>query len=110
MSEANGELSRDTATIQNGEVVLVGQTLKITTPATATAPAIVTQNVTADTACDAIALYAGTAPAAGGLNIAVLTRNAEVNGNILYYPATLTATDKLNIAKALLAHSIVVRN
>jgi hypothetical protein len=110
LSEANGELSRDTVTIQNGEIVKVGQTLKITTAATATAPAIATQNVTADTASDAVSIYAATAPAAGNLNIAVITRNAEVNGNLLYYPAAILAADKLAISKALLAHSVVVRN
>lgn len=110
MSEANGQLSRDVVTIAATVAVQVGQTLKITTPATLTAPAVVAVNVTTDTACDAIAIYAATAPAAATLNIAVIARNAEVNSKLLYYPGTLNGTDKLNIAKALLLHNIIVRD
>jgi hypothetical protein len=108
LSEANGYLSRDTGTLADPGSVKVGQTLKITTPATATAPAVFGPNVTTDVAADGIAMYATTTNGAN-VNIAVLTRNAEVNGKLLYYPATLTATDKLNIAKALAVHGIVIR-
>lgn len=108
LSEANGNQSRDTGTLVDPGSVLIGQTLKITTPATLTAPAIFGPNVTTDTASDGIAIYSTTTSGAN-LNIAVLTRNAEVNGNLLYYPGTITATDKLNIAKALAVHGIIIR-
>jgi hypothetical protein len=108
LSEADGHLSRDAATIAIGDSVKVGQTLKIVTPATLTAPAVVTGNVTTDVACDAIALYAVPVSTVAQ-NVAVLSRNAEVNGNLLYYPATITNADKLAIANALRAHSILVR-
>lgn len=108
LSEANGQLSRDAGTIADPGAVKVGQTLKIATAATLTAPAIFAPNVTTDTACDGIAIYAVTT-AGANVNIAVLTRNAEVNGNLLFYPGTITGADKLNIAKALAAHNIIVR-
>jgi hypothetical protein len=108
LSEANGQLSRDAGTLVDPGSVKIGQTLKITTPATLTAPAIFGPNVTTDTASDGIAIYATTTSGAN-LNIAVLTRNAEVNGNLLYYPGTITNADKLNIAKALAVHGIIIR-
>lgn len=108
LSESPGMQSRDAGTIVDPGSVRVGQTLKITTPATLTAPAIFGPNVTTDTACDGIAIYAITTSGANA-NIAVLTRNAEVNGNLLYYPGTITGTDKLNIFKALAVHGVIIR-
>jgi hypothetical protein len=108
LSEANGYGSRDNATIAIGDSVKIGQTLKVVTPATTTAPAVVTGNVTTDTAADAIAIYAVPVSTVAQ-NVAVISRNAEVNGNLLYFPGTITATDKNNIAKALAVHNIMAR-
>jgi biotin carboxyl carrier protein len=108
LSEGNGYVSRDNCTIAAGDSVKVGQTVKITTAATLTAPAVVTGNVTTDTASDGIAIYA--VPVTGAAaQVAVLTRNAEVNANLLYYPGTILAADKLAIVKALAVHGIMVR-
>jgi hypothetical protein len=108
LSEASGHGSRDNVTIAIGDSVKVGQTLKITTPATISALAIATGNVTTDVAADAIALYAVPVSTVAQ-NVAVISRNAEVNGNLLYWPGTITATDKNNIAKALAVHNIMAR-
>jgi hypothetical protein len=108
LSEANGSGSRDNVTIAIGDSVKIGQTLKITTPATISAPAVATGNVTTDVAADAIALY-NVPVSTVAQNVAVISRNAEVNGNLLYFPGTITATDKNNIAKALAVHNIMAR-
>lgn len=108
LSEANGYGSRDNATIAIGDSVKVGQTLKVVTPATISAPAVVTGNVTTDVAADAIAIYPVPVSTVAQ-NVAVISRNAEVNGNLLYFPGTITATDKNNIAKALAVHNIMAR-
>jgi hypothetical protein len=109
LSEADGHGSRDVGTIADPGSVKIGQTLKIATQATLTAPAVFAPNVTTDTACDGIAIYGVTTNGANA-NIAVLTRNAEVNANLLYYPVTITGADKLAIARALAAHNIIVRS
>jgi hypothetical protein len=108
LSEAAGHGSRDNVTIAIGDSCAVGQTLKIVTPATLTVPAVVTGNVTTDVAADAIALYAVPVSTVAQ-NVAVISRNAEVNGNLLYFPGTILAADKNNIAKALAVHNIMAR-
>jgi len=107
--EVRSSFKRDAGTIADPGSVKIGQTLKITTQATLTAPAVFAPNVTTDTACDGIAIYGVTTNGANA-NIAVLTRNAEVNANLLYYPGTITGADKLAIARALAAHNIMVRS
>jgi hypothetical protein len=108
LSEAAGHGSRDNATVAIGDSLKVGQTIKIVTPATLTVPAVVTGNVTTDTAADGVALYAVPVSTVAQ-QVAVISRNAEVNGNLLYFPGTITGADKNNIAKALAVHNIMAR-
>jgi hypothetical protein len=108
LSEGNGSISRDAAYLAHPATTKIGQPLKFTAPATATVPATyVPAAVGAD--CDALAIYAGTStdPVAG-LRIAVITRNAEVNGKLIAWGAITVPEQALGIAR-LATHGIIVR-
>ena len=109
LSEANGQLSRDAAYLAHPATVKVAQPLKFSAPATANLPATyVPAAVGAD--CDALAIYAGTSTdAVIGLRIAVITRNAEVNGKLISWGAIIAAEQALGIARFAATHNIIVR-
>jgi hypothetical protein len=107
LSEANGQLSRDNAYLADPVTIVIGQPLKKTAPATSTLPATyVPAAVGAD--CNALAIYAGTSQPGVGLQIAVITRNAEVNGKLINWGAIITTEQALGIANLALT-GIVVR-
>jgi hypothetical protein len=108
LSEGNGQISRDAAYLAHPITVKVGQPLKQTAPATATLPAtFVPAAVGAD--CSALALYGGTSTDATlGLRIAVLTRNAEVNGKLISWGAITVPEQALGVVQ-LATHGIIVR-
>ena len=107
LSEANGQLSRDAAYLADPITIKVGQPLKLTAPATSSLPATyVPAAVGAD--CTALAIYAGTSNPTNGLRIAVLARNAEVNGKLINWGAIITAEQALGIVN-LATKGIIVR-
>lgn len=58
----------------------------------------------------AVALYGVTTPADATSAIAIISRDAEVNGHCLEWPAEITAEEKANAVQALAANGIIVRN
>jgi hypothetical protein len=96
LSEANGQMSRDNAYLADPVTIVPGQPLKQTVAPTSTTPGTyVPAAVGAD--CTAIAIYGGTSTPANGLRIAVLTRNAEVNGNLINWGAIITAEQAIGL-------------
>jgi len=57
----------------------------------------------------AIALYGATTGVSESAAISAITRNAEVNGNVLTYAAGITAPNKANVIQDLAAKGIIVR-
>ncbi|MEY9179715.1 head decoration protein [Bradyrhizobium sp. USDA 313] len=104
LSEANGERSRGAGTINDPANFVAGTILKSSGGGVYT--------VAADaTAADAIAIYGGATTGAGtSVKVAVLMRDAEVNGNALTYFAGATQANKDAIAALLAANHIIVRN
>jgi hypothetical protein len=107
LTEGNGNISRDGGYIADPATVLVGTPLKRTAAATTDKPATFTvATVGAD--CQALALYAGKTVPVDGLRIAVLARNAEVNGRLIAWGAMSTAEQIIG-ATTLAASGIIVR-
>lgn len=108
LTEANGERSRDNAYLAAPATVSVGQPLKRTAAATTDRPATFTvAAVGAD--CNALAIYGGVADPTAGLQISVISRDAEVNGKLLFWGTMSGAEQTAGIA-TLRAAGIVVRD
>lgn len=58
----------------------------------------------------AIAIYGVTTPADATAAIAIIARDAEVNGHQIEWPAGITAGQKADAAQALQARGIIIRN
>ena len=58
----------------------------------------------------AVALYGVTTPADATAAIAIISRDAEVNGHCLEWPADIDASEKANAVQALAEHGIIGRN
>lgn len=112
LSEANGGRSRESATIAVGQDLAVGQiveddgTGKLTamTGTLNTAGALITQ-------AKGVVLYAGASDSATSQAVAYIARDAEVNGNLITFPAETTTGDERNKTIASLALlGIIVRD
>jgi hypothetical protein len=107
LSEANGQRSRGNAYIADPATIYVGTPLKQTAPATTTQPpTYVVAAAGAD--CQALSLYAGGTIPGEGLRVAVLVRDAEVNGNLLNWGALAPAEQTIAV-QTLAAAGIIVR-
>ena len=107
LSESLGHQSRDNAYFADPTTIRVGQPCKQTAAATTDKPATYTvATVGAD--CQAIAIYGGTSVPTDGLRIAVISRNAEVNGRLIDWGAMSTAEQVAGVA-ALAAKNIMAR-
>ncbi|MCA1419485.1 head decoration protein [Bradyrhizobium sp. BRP23] len=103
LSEANGERSRGSGIFLDPANFAAGQIVK---KSGANYVAI-----TDATAADGIAIYGGTTTGAGSsVSVALLLRDAEVNGNCLTYFAGATQANKDALAALLAANHIIVRN
>jgi hypothetical protein len=107
LSEANGQRSRANAYLADPVTIKVGQPLKQTVAPTATTPGTFIP-AAAGADCTAIALYGGTSTPTNGLRIAVLVRDAEVNGNLLSW-GTITAPEQAIGLTTLAAAGIIAR-
>lgn len=108
LSEANGQRSRAGAVILNPAVVRPGMILKRVAATTDAAENYV--QIAAAGEGDAIAMYAA-APAAGDdAAIAVIVRDAEVNGHLLEWPGGFDAAAKTTNMARLATLGILVRN
>jgi hypothetical protein len=97
LSEGNGQISRAYGYLADPITIKPGQPLKQTVAPTATTPGtFVPAAVGAD--CTAIAIYGGTSNAANGLRIAVLVRNAEVNGTMIQWGAITVPEQAIGLA------------
>jgi Bacteriophage lambda head decoration protein D len=107
LTEANGQRSRANGFLAGAVTIKVGQPLKQTVAATATTPAtFVAAALGAD--CNALAMYGGTGDGTNGLRIAVLVRDAEVNGNLINWGA-ITAPEQAIGLNTLAAAGIIAR-
>lgn len=115
LSEANGQRSRETVTIASGSgVIAPGAVLGVfTTGASAgkysLAPAAAADPDVGNQTAVAVALY-GCDATSSDEKIAVIRRDAEVNGNILSYASSVNdATKKAAKVAQLAAVGIIVR-
>jgi hypothetical protein len=100
LSEAPGQLSRENVTLLSGEVVKAGAVLKLSS----------TKYVAFDGTGTAVAVSINSVDAsAGDKLIAVIRRNAEVNGYELQFPAASPPVDSDTAVAGLLAEKIIVR-
>jgi hypothetical protein len=107
LSEANGHRSRANAYLADPVTIVVGQPLKQTVAPSGTTPGTyVPAALGAD--CQAIAIYGGTSNPTNGLRIAVLVRDAEVNGNLIQWGAITTPEQAIGIT-TLAAAGIIAR-
>lgn len=107
MSEANGKLSRENVTLAEGQVVKAGEILGVVTSGGKSAT---WDNNASDGTQAAKAISINDADASDGdLEIAVISRDAEVNGNELVIGDTSPATTIEDARADLLALGIVIR-
>lgn len=106
LSEAMGQRSRENVTLVSGAVVLAGQVLGIIT-ATGKYDKYDNQDSDGTEAAKAISINDADATD-GDITIAVIARDAEVNGDELVY-LTASPTDETAAATDLLAQGIIVR-
>jgi len=110
MSEANGHRSRAAGHIAAGNTVTPGMVLKLGTAATSDEIGIYTQLLAATgNAAVAIAIYAAAPVSGDDVDIALLVRDAEVNGKMLTWPTAITLTEKAAAITALAALGIIIR-
>ena len=108
LTEANGQRSRDGGYFAHPVTLHVGQPVKKTAGATTDKPTTYVP-ATAGADCEALAIYGGTSTnAADGLRIAVLTRDCEVNGRLIYWGA-MTPAEQVIGAQTLAANGVIVR-
>lgn len=108
MSEAAGQRSRENVTLASGQVVKAGEVLgKITSGG----KYATYDNQASDGTQAAKAISLNDADATDGdLEIAVIARDAEVNGNELVYSGVSSPTDDAAGVADLLAVGIIVRS
>lgn len=107
-SQANGEYSRDNMTlIQQPAITIAGTILGIIAASGKVSPLNLAANDGSQTA--ARILYGNVDATAGDQIVAVVSREVEVNGAEITYPAGVTAAQVLTINAQLLAASIIVR-
>ena len=110
LTEANGQRSRGSGRISYNNVVVPGQIVKVLNAATTDSPTEYAPLVAgAGNAAAAIVIY-GAAPISGTpIDVAVIQRDAEVNGKILTWPAGIDNTQKAAALTALAALGVIVR-
>ncbi len=108
LSEANGQRSRENITIGASQTIVPGQVLGVIT---ASGQGVVLAPGASDGSQNAaaIAIYGATTGAGETARIAVIARQAEVNGNILTWPSGITAPQKTAAIAALKTAGVIVR-
>lgn len=109
LSEANGGRSRESVTVGAGADLKAGTVVGIETASGEYLASPATGSTGEETAV-AVLLYDANAASAAVDNVAVIARDAEVNGNILAYDASVdTAPEIAAKATQLAAVGIIVR-
>jgi len=108
LSEANGQRSRGAAYFADPAQVYVGLPVKKTAEATATLPPTYVP-AAAGADCHALCIYAGGTIPGEGLQIAVIVRDAEVNGKLISWMG-ITDPEKLIGIQTLADRGIIVRS
>ena len=107
-SEANGELSRDVYTLtQQAAILVAGTVLGIITASGKVTPVNPGEADGSQTA--AKILYSNVDATAGDKLVTVTSRETEVNGAEITYPAGATPAQILAISAQLAANTIIVR-
>lgn len=108
VSEANGDLSRDAAVIAAGAHLVAGAVLG---RVTASGKYVRLAPAAADGSQNAAAiLYGPAAAASADQRGVVISRSAEVNGNLLTWPTGITAPQRAAAIAQLAALGIIIRN
>ncbi|WP_166304287.1 head decoration protein [Bradyrhizobium sp. 2S1] len=100
LNEANGDLSRDNITIAQNVSIVPGQVLGKITASSQFVPLNPAANDGSQNAA-ALPIYPANTGAGQTMQIAAITRAAEVNGNILTWPVGITAAQKAAAIAAL---------
>lgn len=93
LSEANGQRSREEATVPAGQEISAGEVISINT-----AGEMVHWDAGTSVAAHGVAIYAADATSAAVAHVAYIARDAEVNGNLLDYPANQLAAAVADLA------------
>ena len=107
LSEATGQRSRDNGYLADPVTLRPAQLLTAGAAATTDRPQTFTVAATGANA-HAIALYGGQSVPVDGLRIAVLTRDAEVNGRLLDWGA-MSPAEQVTAMTTLATKGIIVR-
>lgn len=107
LSEAQGQRSRDNALFVDPITVYVGMPIK-KTAATSDTAAHWTAAVLGSE-CEALAIYGGVSSSGNDLRLAILTRDAEVNGNLIRWPEGMAQGEKTAGIAKLATAGIIVR-
>lgn len=107
LTEANGQRSRDNGYLADPVTLRPAQILTAGAAATTDRPQTFTVATTGANA-HAIALYGGQSVPVDGLRIAVLTRDAEVNGRLLDWGA-MSPAEQVTAVTTLATKGIIVR-
>jgi Bacteriophage lambda head decoration protein D len=107
LSEAAGQRSRDNGYLADPVTLRPAQPLTAGAAATTDKPQTFTVATTGAN-CHAIALYGGQSVPVDGLRVAVLTRDAEVNGRLIDWGAMSTA-EQVTAVATLATKGIIVR-
>jgi len=109
LSEANGHRSRENAQFADPSTIKPGQPVKFTTAATTDKFATYVAAVTgAD--CEAITIYGGVSSSGNPLQLAIIARDAEVNGKCINWPAGMSGVEQAAGITKLATNGIRVRD
>lgn len=110
LSEANFHRSRGAGHVAVADIVTPGMVVRAGVAATTDTPATYTQLLAATgNAAIGIVIY-GAAPVSGeDIDVALIVRDAEVNGKVLVWPDGITNTEKGAAIAALAVVGIIVR-
>ena len=108
LSEASGGRSRDNALFTDPSTIYVGMPIK-KVAATSTTPERWTPSTGLGADCEALAIYGGVSSSGNDLRLAILTRDAEVNGNLIRWPTGMVPGEKVAGIAKLATFGIIVR-
>jgi hypothetical protein len=109
LTEANGQRSRENGNFVGPSTIVVGMPVAISAPASGLVPATYIPVVTtAGASCVGLAIYGSVIATGTSQYLSVLSREAEVNSNLIGW-GTLLAADKTAVITALATRQIIFR-
>ena len=107
LSEAAGQRSREGGWLTDPVTIKVGQPVKSVAATSDTPKRWIPAVLGAD--CEALAIYGGTSTSGNDLRIALLVRDAEVNGKLIQWPTGMVQGEKTAGIAKLATAGIIIR-